>query len=91
MSHEWFPIESAPRDGTEIQAVIPGHGSDNVIAWDEGLLDSDGAFCGGWMFTRDQEPPACWTDGYCWAVNEDGVASVAPTSWSPLPEPPEGV
>lgn len=29
----WFPMETAPRDGTPIQAKIPGNGSDNIIRW----------------------------------------------------------
>lgn len=79
------PMETAPRDGTEIQAEIPGHGADNVIAWHNGFLDSDEKECGTWVFTRDQEPPDCWTDGVCWDKNEDGVPSVKPTRWKPLP------
>lgn len=74
----WQPMETAPRDGTAFQAKIPGHGADNVIAW------TDGA----WAFTSEQEPPDCWTDGYCWDVNEDGAPSVQPTHWKPLP--PDG-
>lgn len=77
------PIETAPRDGTWILATIPGHGSDNVIAWHDGLTDSNDAPCGGWAFMTDQEPPDCWTDGVCWAINEDGVQSVKPTMWRP--------
>lgn len=83
---DWQPIETAPKDGSEFQALIPGNGQDNVIAWADDLLDSNGEWCGGWVFTRDQEPPDCWTDGYCWAVNEDGEQSVEPTHWKPLPE-----
>ena len=84
---EWQPIESAPRDGSEFQARIPGNGDDNVIAWQpDAFLATDETPCGGWAFTRDQEPPDCWTDGVCWDVNEDGAASVKPTAWKPLPE-----
>jgi hypothetical protein len=85
---EWRDIETAPKDGTWIQARIPGHGADNIIAWQGGLLDSEGNDCGGWMFMQDQEPPDCWTDGVCWSVNEDGIASTLPTEWK-LPQPPE--
>lgn len=81
----WYPMHRAPRDGTEIQAEIPGNGADRVIAWYGGLLDSDEQSCGGWTFTRDQEPPDCWTDGVCWEVNEDGEPSVKPTRWKLLP------
>lgn len=86
----WRPIGEAPRDGTPIQARIPGHGSDNIIAWQDGLRDSQDRECGGWVFVSDQEPPDDWTDGVCWAVNADGVPSTAPTEWKPLPTPPEG-
>lgn len=80
----WRDISSAPRDGTSFQARIPGHGEDNVIAWQNGLVDEDGRDCCAWTFTSEQEPPDCWTDGWCWAVNEDGVQSVQPTHWKPL-------
>jgi hypothetical protein len=78
------PISTAPKDGTWIQAEIPGHGSDNVIAWMDGLTDSEGNTCGGWSFVTEQEPPDCWTDGVCWAVNEDGAASITPIRWKEL-------
>lgn len=81
---EWQPIDTAPRDGTAIQARIPGNGSDNIIAWTDGLINSDGGFCGGWGFVEDQEPPDDWTDGICWAVNEDHKPSTQPTEWKPL-------
>ncbi len=83
----WFPIDTAPKDGTWIQARIPGHGSDNIIAWIDGLLDSEHRDCGGWTFMTEQEPPDSWTDGICWEVNEDGKKSTPPTHWKPLPEP----
>ncbi len=81
---DWKPIETAPRDGTWLQAQIPGHGSDNVIAWAGDLVDPNDMATGGWSFMTEQEPPDSWTDGICWAVNEDGVASVQPTHWKPL-------
>lgn len=82
---EWYGIDSAPKDGTAVQAKIPGHGSDNIIAWTDGLQDSNDQPAGGWQFVGDKEPPDCWTDGICWAVNEDGKASVQPTHWRPPP------
>lgn len=78
---KWQPIKTAPKDGTAFQARIPGYGEDNIIAWMGGLMDSDGADCGGWGFMDDQEPPDCWTDGICWDVNESGEPSVRPTHW----------
>lgn len=83
---EWRPIETAPKDGREIQAKIPGNGEHNVIAWQvEAFYNAANRPCGGWAFTTHQEPPDCWTDGVCWATNEDGVPSVQPTAWMPLP------
>jgi len=90
---DWRPMETAPRDGTWIQAEIPGNGADNVIAWQDGFLDSEGRDCACWCFMTEQEPPDSWTEGVCWAVNEDGEASVQPTRWKHLPankEPTDG-
>lgn len=81
---DWRDIATAPKDGTWIQAKIPGHGSDNVIAWIGDLLNSSEEECGGWAFMTEQEPPDCWTDGVCWARNEDDVPSVQPVSWKAL-------
>lgn len=86
----WQDISTAPKDGTPIQVKIPGNGSDNIVAWTGGLLDSDENYCGGWTFVEDQEPPDDWTDGICWAVNEDGVRSTWPTHWRPAPNTPSG-
>jgi hypothetical protein len=82
---EWQLISTAPKDGTPIQAKIPGHGADNVIAFLSGLLNSAGCECGGWSFVTEQEPPDDWSDGVCWDVNEDGKPSTQPTEWKPLP------
>ena len=83
---EWQDIASAPKDGTAIQAEIPGNGADNVIAWQpEAFMSSCEESCGGWAFVTEQEPPDCWTDGVCWDSNEDGVSSVQPTRWKRLP------
>lgn len=84
---DWQDMATAPRDGTAFQAEIPGHGADNVIAWTDGLLDSEEQPCGSWCFASEQEPPDCWTDGICWTVNEDGKQSVQPTRWKHLPTP----
>lgn len=85
---DWQPMRLAPRDGTRIQADIPGHGVDNIIAWFGGLMNEDNEDCGGWHYMEDREPPDSWTDGICWARNEDGVPSVKPTRWKHLPKLP---
>ena len=82
----WNPIETAPKDGTHIQACIHGCGCGYVIAWIGGLLDSSGEDCGAWRIADEQDPPDCWTDGICWAFNDQGVASAPPTNWKPLRE-----
>ncbi len=78
-------IETAPRDGTPIQARIPGHGDDNIIAWLTDTVEGENGPCGCWVFASEQEPPADWSDGYCWAINEDGERSTFPTHWKPAP------
>lgn len=84
MDMEWQPIDTAPRDGTAIQAKIPGYGDDYIIAWMGGFIDEDEDDCYCWVIVEDQEPPDCWTDGVCWASNADEIASVKPTHWKPL-------
>lgn len=84
---EWQDISTAPKDGSEIQARIPDHGEDNIIAWERDTIEGECGPTGSWTFTRDQEPPACWTDGWCWSSNEDGEPSVQPTHWKPAPPP----
>jgi hypothetical protein len=81
----WQPIETAPLNGTPIQAEIPNNGSDNVIAFLPNYVDEAGDDCGAWSFVSEQEPPDCWTDGVCWDLNEDGKPSVKPVRWKPLP------
>lgn len=80
----WQTMETAPKDGTAIQADIPGNGADNIIAWLPGWVDDNDRSCGGWVFLEDQEPPACWSDGVCWEKNSEGEKSVQPTRWKPL-------
>lgn len=83
---DFMPMSSAPKDGTPIKAKIQGHGSDNIIAWYDGLLDSYGNDCCSWMFIEDSDPPPSWTDGICWDSNEDGEKSAEPIGWKPMPK-----
>jgi len=77
-------IDSAPKDGSHIQVVIPGHGSDNIISWYSGFVNDAEQDCCGWVFMTEQESPSCWTDGVCWESNENCEKSVEPTHWQPL-------
>ena len=81
---KWQPMETAPLDGRTIQAEIPGHGSDNLIAFAAVGVDENGDEAFGWQFVSEQEPPESWTYGVCWALNEDNQPSVKPTRWKPF-------
>ena len=82
---EWHSMETAPRDGTPIQARIPGNGSDNIIMWLDCFIDAEDQDSCGWAFVHeDQEPPQCWTDGACWSSNENNEQSVQPIAWKPV-------
>jgi len=83
---DWQPIATAPKNGSPIQAEIPGQGSDNVIAWLGGLENQAGDECYAWQFVSEQEPPDSWDDGICWTINSDGKPSVCPTRWKMLPD-----
>lgn len=84
----WMPIESAPKDGSEIILAAPktrgGSYWVHVGWWVEG--DSH-----PWRFIDDfsMEPTGCCDreDGERVCVN--GFTEDAPTHWMPLPTPPE--
>lgn len=76
---EWHPIETAPRDGTEILTV--GLDSKCVVAtkW-----LSPGPFVRGVLASYHQP------DGWYWASWSEPVGAITPTHWRPLPPPPKG-
>lgn len=74
---EWQPIETAPKDGTEILGFERMKTGDyfKVVYW---TLDGDDIYGNG------GNPVPGWTapdDGY--------VGGFSPTHWQPLPDPPE--
>lgn len=79
---DWQPIETAPKDGTEVQLRTLG-GFELRGSWTNGLVGHDEEDAGGWCAAEGEEYPSCWTDGVCWAVNEDLMQSDAPTHWMP--------
>lgn len=89
MSTQWRPIETAPMDGTQVILLTPDRSS-FPAQYMPGFLDGDGNDCWGWVAMSDLHPDD-WSDGVCWDVNEDGLPSQKPTSWMPLPPPPEGM
>jgi hypothetical protein len=76
------PIETAPLDGTHV-TVITKRGRRVRAFWDGGLVDDRGREVFGWFAVNEGEYPPCWTDGICWAENEDGVPSDPPITWEP--------
>lgn len=80
----WQNMDTAPRDGTPIQAEIEGEGTDFVIMWQGGFVGENGEDCATWVIADEQEPPACWTDGVCWDSNENEVPSARPIRWKHL-------
>lgn len=78
---EWQLIETAPKNGTHIQTKIPGHGSDNIIAWECGFVNENDEDSCTWVWMSGNEPPSCWTNGVCWDANENEQPSVRPTHW----------
>lgn len=84
---EWQPIETAPRDGTAILVKTVG---DHYLEayWGDSLMNKAEHFCSGWFANKEDNHPACWTDGVCWESNADEEPSDPPILWTPLPEPP---
>lgn len=93
----WQPIETAPKDGTDIlvgydfAAVWIVH----VAFWSEGTCTAaDGSVVELWRdqgFDSEDEATGWWS--YTWgSVSQDKLeGSHAPTHWMALPEPPTSV
>jgi len=80
----WEPIETAPSDTPVI--VITAEGRIFKAIYKPGVAENEQGSCGAWCTVEETDPhPACWTDGMCWASNEDGVPSDAPAGWLPAP------
>lgn len=77
----WLSIDSAPHDGTTI--IIKTHRAAVFEAYYDALgsLDENQDVCGQWVAAKDGVAPPCWTDGACWAENEDEKMSDQPEFW----------
>jgi len=77
----WQPIETAPKDGTQI---LLWNGAHRFLAyWDKDFSSS-------WDEEREISiPVGAWTDGTVasWGYEENNQIK-EPTHWMPLPEPP---
>jgi hypothetical protein len=70
---EWQPIETAPKDGTQIFA-INNRGNRAALRWMVGLNGKE-----GWIVMFSDANPHPFWNGACGSV---------PTHWMPLPELP---
>lgn len=84
----WQDIETAPKDGATPLRLKTADGMEFNATYEWGFCNSDNEDCWCWVADDDNHPDD-WTDGVCWAVNEDLKPSTLPIRWMPLPEPPE--
>lgn len=80
----WQPIETAPKDGTEIVLFTHQWDTAHIAYWDwvDGPDDDGtGGFC-AWHLKQDDS--GAMSDGLLWP-DEDWM----PTHWMPLPDPLE--
>lgn len=70
----WQPIETAPRDGTEVLICWADIPQMAVAQWDQDYAEMDFAEGVGW---RDGSDYGC-----------GGMIGAMPTHWMPLPPPP---
>lgn len=82
---QWMPIETAPRDGTEIFAYLPEEGN---------LVGVQMYFISREHCQKEYDDPDYMEEGwyvsYCydnWNSYQD--ISLKPTHWMPLPAPPQ--
>lgn len=84
MTGEWRPIESAPRDGRDIE-IRTFDGFEMKARWERGGFENaEGKSVGSWVASDEDEHPPCWTDGACWESNADEVQSDPPIMWRPV-------
>lgn len=83
---QWQPIETAPKDGTEIDLWVNcGRGSFRVTNCRWGQSDWAGRYHKDWIYMkRDDDDPH--RDALADVEYDFGVNSV--THWQPLPQPP---
>ncbi|HYW77227.1 MAG TPA: hypothetical protein VFA48_11505 [Gammaproteobacteria bacterium] len=79
---EWQPIETAPKDGTEILIWGPNYDFAPVAKWGEADCD-DGLFS-GWHLSGFHSPVCSCEDSFI-GWQEDIDDGLMPTHWTPRP------
>lgn len=77
----WQPIETAPRDETEIIGYTRGGSVVKMKLGGPFPMNDDGDEGYTWVAVNEGEHPSCWSDGVCWSSNEDGEPSDPPIYW----------
>ena len=92
----WQPIETAPKDGTEVDLWVVGEHRFGNMVYKGGYRISNVHWCWcipsmpeieGWVFCGDvgqSYMPNDMEDGYY-------LNKATPTHWRPVPKPPEGM
>jgi hypothetical protein len=86
----WQPIETAPRDGTEVLVLLDCASVAVVhIAWYRSReeWEESGQFCGGWDSLEEWEGWWSYTRNSVSQEKLEGFG--APTHWLPMPIAPE--
>lgn len=77
----WYPMTDAPRDRPILVFTNAGH----VVKCAWTVIGDDAE---GWgTVSEDDLRPNSWTDGFCWASNEDEEPSDEPIAWTPYVPP----
>lgn len=81
---EWQPIETAPKDGTEI--VVLGH----IFTGFEGFAEEEKysqrlySCISAWYSHEDRRKSPAWSGGWCFRA-PGYVSTIRPILWQPLP------
>lgn len=77
----WQPIETAPKDGTEVFVYVPG----------DSLFPTAAAYKSADYFEKEYGDREYMEEGWYWAFgypSDFHECVITPTAWQPLPAPP---